>query len=119
MKNRLLLCTTHHGSNSFYATVGATFPTRVLDVHNNAVRLWEPGSCADSKIHGPYLCLSYCWGTEPFLGTNSDNIEAHKVNIPWNSLPRTFQDAIDITRRLGYRFLWIDGLCIIQADNAD
>lgn len=34
-------------------------------------------------------------------------------------LPRTFQDAIIITRRLGYRLLWIDSLCILQDDEDD
>jgi hypothetical protein len=34
-------------------------------------------------------------------------------------LPRTFQEAIDIIRRLGVRYLWIDALCIIQGDTTD
>ena len=29
-------------------------------------------------------------------------------------VPKTFHDAIIITRRLGFRYLWIDCLCIIQ-----
>jgi hypothetical protein len=29
-------------------------------------------------------------------------------------LPKTFQDAIAITRKLDIRYLWIDSLCIIQ-----
>lgn len=32
----------------------------------------------------------------------------------WKFWPRTFRDAILITRALGYRYLWIDSLCIIQ-----
>jgi hypothetical protein len=34
-------------------------------------------------------------------------------------LPQTFQDAITITRNLGYRYLWIDSLCIIQDSTED
>jgi hypothetical protein len=30
------------------------------------------------------------------------------------ALPKTFQDAVSITRTLGIRFLWIDSLCIVQ-----
>ena len=33
-------------------------------------------------------------------------------------LPQTFKDAIWITRRLGYQYIWIDSLCIIQ-DSAE
>jgi hypothetical protein len=31
-----------------------------------------------------------------------------------NSIPPTFRDAITTSRKLGYRYLWIDSLCIIQ-----
>lgn len=31
-----------------------------------------------------------------------------------NSLPRNFQDAVSVTRALGYDYLWIDALCIVQ-----
>ncbi|KAI4181925.1 MAG: hypothetical protein LQ346_006674 [Caloplaca aetnensis] len=34
-------------------------------------------------------------------------------------LPLTFQNAILITRNLGYRYLWVDSLCIIQDDPDD
>jgi hypothetical protein len=36
-----------------------------------------------------------------------------------SSLPLTFQHAINLTRRLGYRYLWIDALCIIQDDRLE
>lgn len=34
-------------------------------------------------------------------------------------MPQTFRDAVRITRALGFRYLWIDSLCIIQDDLAD
>jgi hypothetical protein len=34
--------------------------------------------------------------------------------IKFSGLPRTIQDAVSVTRRLGIRFLWVDALCIIQ-----
>jgi len=34
-------------------------------------------------------------------------------------LPKTFKDAVDITKSLGFRCLWIDALCIIQDSPAD
>lgn len=39
--------------------------------------------------------------------------------IPISSLSRTFQDAIQIVRSLGVRYLWIDALCIIQDSSED
>nr|CEG03553.1 unnamed protein product [Fusarium acuminatum CS5907] len=34
-------------------------------------------------------------------------------------LTRTFQDAIEMTASLGFEYIWIDSLCIIQGDQAD
>ncbi|KAJ5999400.1 HET-domain-containing protein [Penicillium sp. IBT 35674x] len=39
--------------------------------------------------------------------------------IAYEILPKTFQDAVVFTRKLGYRFLWIDSLCIVQDDSED
>jgi hypothetical protein len=39
--------------------------------------------------------------------------------IKWEELPRIFQDAITITRRVGLRHVWIDSLCIVQDDIKD
>ena len=42
-----------------------------------------------------------------------------KQGILLNTLPKTFQEAIAITRRLNQQFLWIDSLCIIQDSASD
>ncbi len=34
-------------------------------------------------------------------------------------LPKTYQDALRITSLLGFRYIWIDSLCIIQDDIED
>lgn len=34
-------------------------------------------------------------------------------------LPKTGQDAVFIVRKLGFRYLWVDSLCIIQDDEDD
>ena len=41
-------------------------------------------------------------------------IQDFKAGIDYTRLPRRFQDAIAISRRLGVRYLWIDSLCILQ-----
>jgi hypothetical protein len=67
-------------------------------------------------VLGPYLALSYRWGSRPpqdHVTTNA-NFLARKWNLAQDELPKTFQHAIHITRRLGVRYLWIDAICIIQ-----
>lgn len=40
-------------------------------------------------------------------------------SIPFMALAQNFRDAIDITRRLGFSYIWIDSLCIIQDSMLD
>lgn len=47
------------------------------------------------------------------------NIGGFKDSIPRLSLPRTFQDAVDTSLKLGFRYLWIDSLCIVQDSPED
>ncbi|RSL99247.1 hypothetical protein CDV31_012255 [Fusarium ambrosium] len=46
------------------------------------------------------------------------NIHAKKKDIDVDSLGKTIKDAMEITRALGLRFLWVDSQCIIQ-DSAE
>jgi len=87
-------------------------PTRVLDLgavgnpeSKEAIRLFETG-----HQRTPYVCLSHCWGSSHIIRTTANNIQSHKEGINIMSLPRTFKDAVDFTRRLGIRYLWIDSL---------
>lgn len=66
-----------------------------------------------------YLALSHRWGRRQHLTTTCRNIAAHKAQIHLNDLPGTFRDAITITRLLGYLYIWIDALCIIQDSASD
>jgi hypothetical protein len=34
-------------------------------------------------------------------------------------MPKTFREALQVTKALGYQFIWIDALCIIQDDPDD
>jgi hypothetical protein len=47
---------------------------------------------------------------------NRKTSKSFHVNIPFVSLPKTFQDAAIVTRELGYQYLWINALCILQDD---
>jgi len=42
-----------------------------------------------------------------------DNVSNFQARLP-DGIPRTFAEAIQVTRAIGIRYLWIDCLCIIQ-----
>lgn len=66
-----------------------------------------------------YATLSHCWGEERVIQTTKETLDRRKQGIEWNSLPKTFQDAVTIVRSLGILFIWIDSLCIVQDDEND
>jgi len=68
---------------------------------------------------GRYLTLSYCWGSTQKGELTTANLEAYKRCLPVDKLSRTIRDAVTVTRALGFRFLWVDALCIIQDSDAD
>jgi hypothetical protein len=69
---------------------------------------------------GKYVAFSHCWGTKRIIGiTTSLTILGYQARIQTSSLPPNFQDAIKITRNLGFLYLWIDALCIIQDSASD
>ncbi|KAM7189098.1 Heterokaryon incompatibility protein (HET) domain containing protein [Naviculisporaceae sp. PSN 640] len=98
-------------------------PSRVLDVfekEDDIIKLVE--TCTLDQKRAPYVTLSHCWGPpdkQP-LTTTRENLQEHTSSgIPVSSFPKTFRDAIDITRQLDIQYLWIDSLCIVQDDEED
>jgi hypothetical protein len=106
------------------------FPTRLIDVgtaDNLQLRLLETHQeCPCSQ---EYIALSHPWGDvkkhPPFSTWRRDgsglgrDVETLKRAIPYEKLPATFKDAVDCTRALGVRYLWIDSICIIQGRDGD
>ncbi|KAF9777054.1 hypothetical protein IL306_004683 [Fusarium sp. DS 682] len=67
----------------------------------------------------PYAALSYCWGGGVPLRTTMANLAEHRGGIPLAKFPETLRDVIPFARALGFQYIWIDALCIVQDDAAD
>ncbi|KAE8449464.1 hypothetical protein EG329_008072 [Mollisiaceae sp. DMI_Dod_QoI] len=91
-------------------------PNRVVDVGSDTR---DPFLYVSKREYGSWLALSHCWGLKPILRTTLDTLGPFTQSIPINELPQTFKDAIQITRKLGYQYIWIDSLCIIQDSRED
>lgn len=63
--------------------------------------------------------MSHCWGSKARFVLNSANLLERQYGLAIEALPPTFRDAIEVTRRLGYQYLWIDSLCILQDSYKD
>lgn len=100
-------------------TTDPALPTRVIDV----------GRDSDSNVSlvdthgepGKYAYLTYAQGVKKrFPQTTIVNPDAiREWGLVVNMLPLNFREAIQTTRALGLRYLWIDALCIIQDSRED
>ncbi|TBU38305.1 heterokaryon incompatibility protein-domain-containing protein [Dichomitus squalens] len=97
--------------------------TRFIDV-----RLWRLVQLDEILLPVPleYVALSYVWGSDAYqLRMVTANLAAFKRRLPESTstgaerLPKTIVDAMLVTRALGYRFLWVDALCIVQDSRED
>jgi hypothetical protein len=94
-------------------------PTRLVKINNEGT-----GSklCAGDQIGAAvqYATLSHCWGDIPekIVLTEQNKASFHEA-LPQSKLSQTFKDAIIAARMLGFDYIWIDSLCIIQKSNDD
>ncbi len=94
-------------------------PRRVIDVGNaDPPRIVEqPRDGSGASASGPYVALSYCWGGTQKVRLERANLERFKTRgLPVDELALTIRDAIVFTRAMGFRYLWVDALCIVQDD---
>jgi hypothetical protein len=95
-------------------------PTRVIDLRDpkaqGRIRLK-----ISKGLHDRYLALSYSWGLglRHNVKLKKETLVPYQDYIPEHLMTRSHQEALRITRELGYRYLWIDALCIIQGDAKD
>ncbi|KAK1994878.1 HET-domain-containing protein [Colletotrichum falcatum] len=94
----------------------------------------EEGRIASFKVRSEqdlpeYAALSYVWGDAgktalnlcrknlPQLERGVDGLrptDGQRLHGEQKRLARTISDAVEVTRRLGIRYLWVDSLCVVQ-----
>ncbi|OAG08071.1 HET-domain-containing protein [Paraphaeosphaeria sporulosa] len=96
-------------------------PSRLVNVERISKSTMVAKLCTRGTIAPgtSYLSLSHRWGKGDFLTLKSQSLESWKKRIPIDELSRVFQDAIHVTDALGFAYIWIDSLCIIQDDLND
>lgn len=86
-----------------------------------------------STVRDEYVALSYVWGEDKLrqerppgwqmprtlrAAVRTDEFGVETIPLPAELL-YTIRDAIEVTRSIGFRYLWVDSLCIIQDDRRD
>ena len=93
-------------------------PSRLvfLGSSNEEIRIVES---VDGDGQMAWAALSHCWGGSQPHKLLRANHALLKHHINFSDVPATFRNAIEVTRELGLKYLWIDSLCILQDDKAD
>lgn len=86
-------------------------PSRVIHVSSDDR---DPYILPTNGKFGKYIALSHCWGGHISIALTTQTLEEFKGKISMARLPANFRDAVLLTRRLGFEYLWIDCLCIMQ-----
>lgn len=77
-------------------------PLSLIDCYTQRIR------AADSSYS--YCALSYVWGGVPAGRLGPDG------QLP-SDLAQTIVDAIEVTKKLGYQYLWVDQFCVDQEND--
>ncbi|KAK4466797.1 heterokaryon incompatibility protein-domain-containing protein [Cladorrhinum samala] len=110
-------CQLNHGEACGFAGDHRPFPTRVIRIPQDGHQ--DPWLEDGAGLAGEYVALTYRWGGASMSKTLTSNLDNHRKAVPLAGLSKTIQDAIKVTRDLGYEYLWVDSLCIIQDSKED
>jgi len=98
-------------------------PTRLIDVglsDSLRLRLVETadnnGALMADVSKAGFMALSYCWGGDQQAKLLEARVADYKRGIDLAMLPLTLREAVWVARETGFRYLWIDSLCIQQDD---
>lgn len=105
------------------------YPDRLIDLEattasgNDAICIVTSDEITSTfdpdKFSIRYVTLSHRWGKHQPAQLLRENLEILRQGVHMDYLPRLFQEAVAVTKRLKYRYLWIDSLCIVQDDWRD
>jgi hypothetical protein len=107
IKQMLDFCDSRHAVMCKSTTPLALPGFHILDCESAKLVSWE----TLASEFPAYVTLSYVWGNVAEPSSTDPNKLSREA-------PQLIQDAMEVTRRLGYKYLWVDRYCIPQDDVA-
>lgn len=90
-------------------SAASELPARLIDLRvTKGLRIVNTTYVAPKELQ--FAALSYVWGANQTFVLLSRNKSLLKSSFDVSQLPRTIQDAIAVTRCVGFRYIWIDAL---------
>lgn len=108
-------CLENHPGCSKIPDLDGDGPTRLIWI--------EPGAKKVRLVPGSkqyeFVTLTHRWGSTPVPVTRRQNVDERMTLFETDLLPATFRDTMQVVDRLGYQYVWIDCLCIVQDDKRE
>ncbi len=105
------ICQQNHHSSCFFENSSPLASLRLIDCKTRLVVK------ATSRL--PYVALSYVWGSKLSQAPSHQPRNLRTGDCILDLLPNVIEDAITVTLKLDWQYLWVDRLCIDQDDDAD
>lgn len=118
VKSWIKSCAEWHGSECV-----DTIPWQTSDLGVPFIRMISltDYKLIETSFPPPYVALSYVWGAAPVFQTLQSNVNdlMQPQGLPVPSFPKSIRDAMILARDLGFQYIWIDSICIIQDSEED
>ncbi|KAF9692109.1 hypothetical protein EKO04_010103 [Ascochyta lentis] len=116
-------CAHAHDACRQYAKTDRTLPTRLVDtqpegIDDGIVRVVDSTSVVQGPEAVEYATLSYVW-EQTDVTLTTDQLENAQLGLQRHALPKPLESGIQAAQNLGYRYIWIDSLCILQDSEDD
>ena len=92
-------------------------PTHLLDVSIKGAGGKQGLKLVDGLFLDPlteYVTLSHCWGTGKGVRLHKGTLKSLRQGVGVEGLPKTYREAAWVAKELGYRYLWVDALCVMH-----
>lgn len=116
-------CFHSHDTCRQLVTTDKTLPTRLVDtqpegIDDSIVRVVDSASIVQGTRATEYATLSYVWNDSSVTLTTS-RLQTAQLGLQRQALPQTLESGIQAAQKLGFRYVWVDSLCILQDSEAD
>jgi serine/threonine protein kinase len=109
-------CSHDHDACRRPETGAKMLPTRLLDIQpddSSSVRVIDSTCLTSSPTKVDYLAINYVWNSTD-LTLSTDRLNDMQTKIPREQLPVAINDALTAAARIGFRYVWVDSLCVVQ-----
>ncbi|KAF1349513.1 hypothetical protein EJ07DRAFT_39178, partial [Lizonia empirigonia] len=116
-------CSHTHDACREYAASDGTLPTRLVDtqpqgIDDSLVRVVDSASIIQGPAAVKYATLSHVW-KQTSVTLTTDRLQNAQLGLQRQTLPEPLESGIQAAQKLGFRYIWIDSLCILQDSEDD